>query len=222
MQCTCVRQTDLPSTSKLFADLLYSFDRVRDLYSWAPNDIDEVVESFFIRFSRHTASSACRCAPLSKSWKSFSRHSGPTRHCNCSDRAAGGFVFRPCLFDLQSPYRDKTCRRLGGKRSCGRSCILGRNRRSRFRGSRPHVGLRCGASGSEDRDAYFRSERNSTGRFDTARRNSDGTAPRRTDRFSLCRRGGSTGATLLEAWRKPWARPLPPLFESSSSHGTFW
>jgi bacillithiol biosynthesis cysteine-adding enzyme BshC len=45
MQCTCVRQTDLPNTSTLFADLIYHFDRVKDLYSWAPNDIDEVVRA---------------------------------------------------------------------------------------------------------------------------------------------------------------------------------
>src|SRR5580693_1539610 len=37
MQCTCVRHTDLPNTSKLFADLIYHFDRVKDLYPWAPN-----------------------------------------------------------------------------------------------------------------------------------------------------------------------------------------
>src|SRR5689334_6285366 len=39
MECTCVRQTDLPNTSKLYADLIYHFDRVKDLYPWAPNDI---------------------------------------------------------------------------------------------------------------------------------------------------------------------------------------
>ena len=45
MQCTCVRHTDLPKTSKLFADLIYSFDRVKDLYPWAPNDLDQIVEA---------------------------------------------------------------------------------------------------------------------------------------------------------------------------------
>ena len=38
MESSCVRQTDLPGTSKLFADLIYHFDRVRDLYPWHPND----------------------------------------------------------------------------------------------------------------------------------------------------------------------------------------
>jgi bacillithiol biosynthesis cysteine-adding enzyme BshC len=45
MECTCVRHTDLPNTSKLFADLVYHFDRVKDLYPWAPNNIDEVVKA---------------------------------------------------------------------------------------------------------------------------------------------------------------------------------
>jgi len=45
MQCTCVRHTDLPKTSKLFADLIYSFDRVKDLYPWAPNDLEQIVKA---------------------------------------------------------------------------------------------------------------------------------------------------------------------------------
>jgi bacillithiol biosynthesis cysteine-adding enzyme BshC len=50
MQCTCVRHTDLPNTSKLFADLIYSFDRVQDLYPWAPNDLDQIVRASSFEF----------------------------------------------------------------------------------------------------------------------------------------------------------------------------
>src|SRR5439155_20396698 len=39
MQCTCVRQTDLPNSSILFTDLVYHFDRVQDLYPWQPNNL---------------------------------------------------------------------------------------------------------------------------------------------------------------------------------------
>jgi bacillithiol biosynthesis cysteine-adding enzyme BshC len=42
MQCTCVRQTDLPNTSKIFVDLIYHFDRVQDLYPWEPNNLAAV------------------------------------------------------------------------------------------------------------------------------------------------------------------------------------
>src|SRR5580700_8232491 len=39
MECSCVRHTDVPGTTKLFADLIYHFDRVEDLYPYRPNDI---------------------------------------------------------------------------------------------------------------------------------------------------------------------------------------
>ncbi len=42
MQCTCVRQTDLPNTSKLYADLIYGFDRVSDLYPFPPNNPEAI------------------------------------------------------------------------------------------------------------------------------------------------------------------------------------
>ena len=50
MHCTCVRQTDLPNTSKLFGDLVYNFDRVADLYPWAPNSIEEIARASKFEF----------------------------------------------------------------------------------------------------------------------------------------------------------------------------
>src|SRR5580692_774632 len=38
MESSCVRQTDIPGTSRLFADLIYQYDRVRDLFPYRPND----------------------------------------------------------------------------------------------------------------------------------------------------------------------------------------
>jgi bacillithiol biosynthesis cysteine-adding enzyme BshC len=38
MESSCVRQTDIPGTSRLFADLIYQFDRVGDFYPHRPND----------------------------------------------------------------------------------------------------------------------------------------------------------------------------------------
>jgi bacillithiol biosynthesis cysteine-adding enzyme BshC len=43
MECFCVRQTDVPGTSKLFADLIYHFDRVADLYPFPPNDLQSLI-----------------------------------------------------------------------------------------------------------------------------------------------------------------------------------
>jgi len=45
MECSCVRQTDLPHTSKLFADLVYNFDRVHDLYPWPPNSLEAIEQA---------------------------------------------------------------------------------------------------------------------------------------------------------------------------------
>src|SRR5216683_4767095 len=36
MECTCVRHTELPHTSKLFADFVYHFDRVSSFYAHSP------------------------------------------------------------------------------------------------------------------------------------------------------------------------------------------
>src|SRR5580658_7395251 len=38
MECSCVRHTVVPGTSKLFTDLIYHFDRVEDFYPYRPND----------------------------------------------------------------------------------------------------------------------------------------------------------------------------------------
>src|SRR6266513_2748580 len=40
MECTCVRQTELPHTSKLFADLVYHPDRVKSFYPFSPHDAE--------------------------------------------------------------------------------------------------------------------------------------------------------------------------------------
>jgi bacillithiol synthase len=43
MECSCVRHTEVPGTSRLFADLIYHFDRVKDLYPYPPNDIEALL-----------------------------------------------------------------------------------------------------------------------------------------------------------------------------------
>ena len=45
MECTCVRQTDIPHTSKLYTDLIYHYDRVADLYSAPPNNLDAIAKA---------------------------------------------------------------------------------------------------------------------------------------------------------------------------------
>ncbi|HXJ39619.1 MAG TPA: bacillithiol biosynthesis cysteine-adding enzyme BshC [Bryobacteraceae bacterium] len=58
MQCTCVRQADLPNASKLFIDLIYHYDRVADLYAFPTNDIEAIrrAASFAFPSDRRAAS----------------------------------------------------------------------------------------------------------------------------------------------------------------------
>jgi bacillithiol synthase len=50
MESSCVRHTDVPGTSKLFADLIYRFDRVADLYPWRPNDVQTLKSAAHFSF----------------------------------------------------------------------------------------------------------------------------------------------------------------------------
>jgi bacillithiol biosynthesis cysteine-adding enzyme BshC len=43
MECTCIRHTELPHASKLFADLVYHPDRVRAFYPYPPHDPESYV-----------------------------------------------------------------------------------------------------------------------------------------------------------------------------------
>jgi len=45
MECTCIRQTELPNTSKLFADLVYYPERVRNFYPYSPHDPESYVSA---------------------------------------------------------------------------------------------------------------------------------------------------------------------------------
>ena len=45
MECTCLRQTEVPGTSTLFADLVYHYDRVSDLYPYQPNSLESLCKA---------------------------------------------------------------------------------------------------------------------------------------------------------------------------------
>ena len=67
MQCTCVRQTDLPNTSKLYSDLVYNFDRVKDLYPWPPNNLNAISAAAKFDFPDELRAALVRAlAPLNR------------------------------------------------------------------------------------------------------------------------------------------------------------
>lgn len=45
MESSCVRQTLIPGTSKLFGDFLYQFDRIQDFFPWYFGNFDDLVQS---------------------------------------------------------------------------------------------------------------------------------------------------------------------------------
>lgn len=45
MECSCVRHTDIPGSSKLFSDFIYHFDRVEAFYPHRPNDIAALTQA---------------------------------------------------------------------------------------------------------------------------------------------------------------------------------
>ena len=78
MECSCVRQTELPNTSKLFADLVYDFDRVRDLYPWRPNDLDAVAEASKFAFPEDRRAAIVRAlTPLNRGNPSLEKLAQP-------------------------------------------------------------------------------------------------------------------------------------------------
>src|SRR4051794_33172284 len=45
MEPSCVRQTSIPGTSKLFSDFLYQFDRVEKYFPWNFGNFEHLVQS---------------------------------------------------------------------------------------------------------------------------------------------------------------------------------
>ena len=102
MECSCVRHTDVPGTSKLFADLIYHFDRVEDLYPYRPNDIESLAAAARFDFPDDRRAALVRAlTPLNQGNPSLA-DTGAAGHRGDCDRPAGGPVFRPGLHRLQS------------------------------------------------------------------------------------------------------------------------
>jgi bacillithiol synthase len=67
MECSCVRHTEVPGTSKIFADLIYHFDRVKDLYPHRPNDLQALLAAARFDFPDHRRAALIRAlSPLNQ------------------------------------------------------------------------------------------------------------------------------------------------------------
>lgn len=50
MEYTCIRPSEMPGSSRLFTDLIQHFDRVKDLYPYAPNEPESLVAASRFEF----------------------------------------------------------------------------------------------------------------------------------------------------------------------------
>ena len=114
MECTCVRQTDLPNTSKLYADLVYHFDRVQDLYSFPPNDSAALTQASQFAFpDDRRAALVAALRPLNNGNPSLDLLA-QSRNGSYRYRPAGRAIRRPGLHGLQGPDGDSPRGRFAG------------------------------------------------------------------------------------------------------------
>ncbi len=102
MECSCVRQTDIPGTSKLLADLIYHFDRVRDFIRIAPVTMLTSLDAARLNLTfpdDRRAALVRALTPLNQGNPSLDVLAQPG-HGGGRHRPAGGFVLRARLHSL--------------------------------------------------------------------------------------------------------------------------
>ena len=72
MSCTCIRHTELPHTTRLFADLVYHYDRVRSFYHHSP-----FVEDSYTAAAQHVRLDPGHRAALVTALEQENRDGGP-------------------------------------------------------------------------------------------------------------------------------------------------
>ncbi len=108
MECSCVRQTDIPGTSRLFADLIYQFDRVSDLYPHRPNDGEALAAAAQFDFPADRRAALVRAlTPLNQGNPSL-EVLARAGNCGGCDRPAGRVVFRARLYGVQGAHGDQS------------------------------------------------------------------------------------------------------------------
>ena len=154
MHCTCVRQTELPNTTALAADLLYHPDKTAPFYRHPLRDLESYRAAAAKSNSPENSARRCR--------RPAEAESAIARRLNCW-RNRAPWWWRPgsrraCFQDPLIPFSRplhavRLAEWLTGQRASRRTGVLAGHRRPRFRGSQPCVGLRCRAPAGQAGDA---------------------------------------------------------------------
>ena len=105
MECSCVRQTELPHTTKLFADLLYHPRPVRRVLSQPAVDPEALRGRRRDRFLPDQRAALVAALREQNGDSAVARPAGQAGNGGGGHRPAGGAVFRSGLHHLQSADR---------------------------------------------------------------------------------------------------------------------
>ena len=148
MECTCVRHTELPNTSKLFADYVYHFDRVRSFYEHSPfSPAAYAAAASQIDLPDDRRAALVRALRIQNGdSESLSRLARPGTVAVVTGQQVGLFS-GPAYTIYKALTAVKLARDLTARGIAGGADFLAGDRGSRFRRGQPVLDVRSGASG---------------------------------------------------------------------------
>ena len=208
MECTCIRHTELPHTTKLFADFVYHFDRVSSYYAHSPFDpaaYAAAAAQIDLPDDRRAALVSALRIQNGDS-ESLRRLAQPGTVAVVTGQQVGLFS-GPAYTIYKALTAVKAGARSDRARHSGRAHLLAGDRRPRFRRGQSVLDVRFVASGDRAEGERLRSRRH---RRPAGRRGRHRALSNRSscaDRFKAFR-----SARIWPAW---WSRPTATALHSA-------
>ena len=147
MDPACLRHTEIPGTSKLFADLSYHFDRVARFYRHNPHQRESYAAAAReIRYPDDRRAAMARVLEAQNPGNGLVKRFARAGNRGRAHRAASRFVFWTRVHDLQGSDGGAPGRGSERERNPGGADLLAGDRGSRFCGSRSCLDFRFGAA----------------------------------------------------------------------------